>query len=90
MKNPKFVEEPRLVTESSASRRTREELCIAIMEALRDRGQMSMRDLTGSQGYSRSAQNVYSVVRELISEGRIEYTIPDRMSSKNQMIRIRI
>lgn len=61
-----------------------------IIETLRDRGQMSMRDLTESMGYSRLAQNVYAAVRELVTEGKIEYTVPDKMSSKNQMIRIRI
>lgn len=49
-----------------------------------------MRDLTESMGYSRLAQNVYAAVRELVTEGKIEYTVPDKMSSKNQMIRIRI
>ena len=90
MKNPKFLEESTAVPTRPALRRTREELRTAIMEKLRDRGQISMKDLAESLGYSRTAQNVYSTVRELISEGRVEYTVPDRMSSKNQMVRIRI
>ena len=90
MKHPKFIDPPEHTVNEPAVRRTREELRTAILEKLRDRGQMSMRDLAESLGYSRSAQNVYSAVRELVSEGRIEYTIPDKMSSRNQMIRIRI
>ena len=90
MKNPRFLEGSGTIPKKPALRRTREELRTAVLEKLRDKGQMSMKDLAESLGYSRSAQNVYSTVRELVSEGRIEYTVPDKMSSKNQMIRIRI
>lgn len=90
MKNPKFLEESTAVPTRPALRRTREELRTAIMEKLRDRGQMSMKDLAESLGYSRTAQNVYTAIRELISEGKVEYTVPYKMSSKNQMVRIRI
>ena len=90
MEHPRFIDRMESVARVSTVRRTHEELRTAVMEKLRDRGQMSMKDLAESLGYSRSAQNIYSTVRELVSEGRIEYTLPDKMSSRNQMIRIRL
>lgn len=90
MEHSRFIDRMESVARVSTVRRTHEELRTAVMEKLRDRGQMSMKDLAESLGYSRSAQNIYSTVRELVSEGRIEYTLPDRMSSRNQMIRIRL
>ena len=90
MEHPRFIDGMESVARESTVRRTHEELRTAVMEKLRDRGQMSMKDLAESLGYSRSAQNIYSTVRELVSEGRIEYTLPDKMSSRNQMIRIRL
>lgn len=90
MMHPRFIDGMESVARESTVRRTHEELRTAVMEKLRDRGQMSMKDLAESLGYSGSAQNIYSTVRELVSEGRIEYTLPDRMGSRNQMIRIRL
>ena len=60
------------------------------MVILRDRGAVSMRELTDALGYSRNAQNVYRMVRELVFEGRVEYTIPEKISSRNQRIRLKI
>lgn len=62
MKNPKFLEKSTAVPTRPALRRTREELRTAIMEKLRDRGQMSMKDLAESLGYSRTAQNMYTAM----------------------------
>ena len=61
-----------------------------VLTLIRDNGTLSMRELTNALGYSRNAKNLYSVVRELVSEGRIEYTYPDKITSRNQRLRIRI
>ena len=71
-------------------RRTNGELKTEIRTLLRDRGVMSMKELTETLGYSRNAQNVYSAIRDLVDEGAVEYTLPDKMSSRNQRIRLRI
>ena len=71
-------------------RKTADELKTDIMVVLRDRGAVSMRELTDALGYSRNAQNVYRTVRDLVSEGRVEYTIPDKISSRNQRIRLKL
>ena len=71
-------------------RRTNGELKTEIRTLLRDRGVMSMKELTETLGYSRNAQNVYSAIRDLVDEGAVEYTLPDKMSSRNQKIRLRI
>lgn len=49
-----------------------------------------MKELTETLGYSRNAQNVYRAIRDLVDEGAVEYTLPDKMSSRNQRIRLRI
>ncbi len=74
----------------STLRRSADELRNDILNLLRDRGAVSMREITDALGYSRNAQNVYRMVRNLISEGRIEYTIPDKPSSGNQRIRLKL
>ena len=61
-----------------------------VLTLIRDNGSLSMRELANLLGYSRNAKNLYSAVRELVSEGRIEYTYPDRITSRNQRLRIRI
>lgn len=76
--------------ENGSVRRTREELEGLILEALRDSGAMSVRELADELGYSRNAPNLYDAIRSLIERGRIEYTLPDRMSSRNQRIRLRL
>ena len=71
-------------------RRSADELRNDIMILLRDIGATSIRELTVALGYSRNAQNVYRAVRDLVSEGKIEYTIPEKISSRNQRIRLKI
>ncbi|MBQ8644552.1 MAG: putative DNA binding domain-containing protein [Candidatus Methanomethylophilaceae archaeon] len=61
-----------------------------VLELVRDHGSLSMRELTESLGYSRNAKNVYETVRELVESGRLEYTHPDKMSSRHQRIRLRL
>ena len=74
---------------SHRARKTNSELKTEIKSLLRDHGAMSMRELTDALGYSRNSQNVYRAVRDLVMEGTAEYTLPDRMSSRNQRIRLR-
>ncbi len=71
-------------------RRSAEDLRNDILTILRDRGAVSMREITDALGYSRNAQNVYRMVRDMVSEGRVEYTIPDKISSRNQRIRLKL
>lgn len=87
--NPKFSQ-PGAVSAGPAKRRTTEELRRDIMEALRDHGTITMKELTDILGYSRNARTVYAAVKNMVESGMIEYTIPDKMSSRNQRIRIRI
>ena len=77
------------LSSSHRARKTNSELKTEIKSLLRDHGAMSMRELTDALGYSRNSQNVYRAVRDLVMEGTAEYTLPDRMSSRNQRIRLR-
>ena len=80
----------KVVSTVTESRRSNGELKTEIRTLLRDRGVMSMKELTETLGYSRNAQNVYRAIRDLVDEGAVEYTLPDKMSSRNQRIRLRI
>lgn len=71
-------------------RKSADDLRQDILNILRDQGPTSMRELTDLMGYSRNARNVYDMVRRLISDGRVEYTHPDKPSSRNQRIRLKI
>ena len=79
-----------IIIGESIPRRSADELRNDILNLLRDRGAVSMREITDALGYSRNAQNVYRMVRDMVSEGRVEYTIPDRISSRNQRIRLKL
>ena len=70
--------------------RDRDSLRSDILNALRDNGSMSMRELCDYLGYSRNASSLYSVIRQLVDEERIEYAYPEKMRSRNQRIRLRI
>ncbi len=62
----------------------------SVLGLIRDNGSISMRELADALGYSRNAKGLYSTVRKLVSEGRIEYTHPDKITSRNQRLRLRI
>ena len=60
-----------------------------ILALLQANPSLSMREILTALGYSRNASNVYAAVRAMISEGTAEYTIPDKIKSGNQRIRLR-
>ena len=60
-----------------------------ILALLQANPSLSMREILTALGYSRNASNVYAAVRRMISEGTAEYTIPDKVRSGNQRIRLR-
>ena len=71
-------------------KRNGDELRRCILISLRDNGPMSVRELADTLGYSRNAQSLYAAIRSLVDSGNVEYTLPDKMSSRNQRIRLRI
>lgn len=81
---------PESATVGAAPRRSQDDLILEILAILRDNGSMSMRDITSALGYSRNARNVYSAVRTLVEAGKVEYVYPDKMSSRNQRIRLKL
>ncbi len=84
--NTVLIDEPAPANE----RRSQDELESMILDVLLDRGASSMRELADALGYSRNARSLYGAVRSLVEKGRVEYTLPDRMSSRNQKIRLRL
>ncbi len=71
-------------------KRNGDELRRCILISLRDNGPMSVRELADTLGYSRNAQSLYAAIRSLVDSGDVEYTLPDKMSSRNQRIRLKI
>ncbi len=61
-----------------------------VLSLLRGRGNLSQREISEILEYSRNAGNLSRAIKELLESGRIEYTIPDKRSSKNQRLRLKI
>ncbi len=85
-----FLESDTEVARPLPARRNAEVLEHDILEVLRNHGAVSMRELADHLGYSRNAMSMYEAVRSMVENGKIEYTIPDRKSSRYQKIRIRL
>ena len=74
---------------SAGVRRTSAELRRAIVAALSEKGEMSVRELSRSLGYGNVTNSVYKEVGHLIEEGRMEYSLPEKKNSRNQKVRLR-
>lgn len=88
--NDAFVDDERYIKPEAKNRKEVGDLKGSIRQCLRDNGAMSMRELADALGYSRNAPNLYVAVRTLVSEKLVEYTIPDKIKSRNQRIRLKI
>ncbi len=69
-------------------RKTKEEVKQSILEILTDGQEHSASSLAIQIGYSRICESLNVVIRELMSEGIIEYTLPDSPKAPSQKIRL--
>lgn len=59
-----------------------------IIATLKKKGEISTSDLALAMGYKKATQSISNYVKELISNGKIEYTIPDNPRSRHQKLRL--
>ena len=67
-------------------RRTREDIHEGIIRALNDKGNLSMRELANTLGYTTLTNTVREVVQTMIKNQEVCYLIPDKPKSRNQKI----
>jgi len=70
-------------------RRTSEKLRQDIVAELSERGETSVNELSRALGYGNNTKSVYKMIGQLIEEGLMEYTHPDKKNSRNQKILLR-
>ena len=71
---------------SKQLRRNRKEIVEAVITALENQGDMSMKELAETLGYSGRSKAFREEVNGLLKSGRVRYLIPDKPNSRNQKI----
>lgn len=59
-----------------------------IIETLTHEGELSTPALTEAMGYTKATDSVRKAVRQLLEAGKVEYTEPDNLRSRNQKLRL--
>ena len=80
--HPTKGEEPK----AKPKRRTLAEIKALIMETLAASGNLPATELAATMGYAKVSGTISKAIKELIAEGKVAYSEPDRIHSKNQKI----
>lgn len=75
--------------ETTKTRRTLPDIKKLILETLKRKKEASASDIAKELGYARITSTFIRALRELAESGRIAYTQPDKMRSRNQKLRLR-
>lgn len=70
-------------------RRSRNDLKVCVLNLLREQGELSTSEIVQMLGYKYVSNTLRSIFRELISEELVEYTIPGKINSRNQKLRLK-
>ena len=85
-KNKNDEKEPELKVKIRSKRRSREELKKLVLEALKQKGDLSMNELAVELGYKSLNDTLRAVVKEMLGAGEVIYLYPDKPNSRNQKI----
>ena len=91
--HPAFLEnkddekEPKMGNRSR--RRNREELRQLVFEALKQKGDLSMSELSVELGYKSLNDTLRAVVKEMLEVGEVTYLYPDKPNSRNQKVSLK-
>lgn len=80
--------EKEIKNSETKSRKSIEEIMELIITALKQNGEMSSKNLAVFIGYTKVTEAVAKAIKQLMIDGKIEYTIKDNVKDKNQKIRI--
>ncbi len=70
-------------------RRTRSDLKACVLDLLEKQGELSASEIVKMLGYQGVSTTLRGVFKELVSEGLVEYTVPEKINSKNQKLRLK-
>ena len=70
-------------------RRNREELKKLVLEALKQKGDLSMNELAVELGYKSLNDTLRAVVKEMLEVGEVTYLYPDKPNSRNQKVSLK-
>ncbi|MCD8200588.1 MAG: putative DNA binding domain-containing protein, partial [Clostridia bacterium] len=83
-----FAKNTEFGTEGTKSRNDASKLRDEIIRLVREEKEISISEINKKLGYSKNSRSVYNMVKQLQSEGMIEYTQPDAVKSRTQKIRL--
>lgn len=69
-----------------AKRRTLEEIKVLILNTLKTSGSLPATELATAMGYAKVSGTITKAIKELIAEGKVVYSEPNRIHSRNQKI----
>ncbi len=85
--NQKFLEKDVLKSpERVRSRRSFPEIKALVLTTLEENGPLSTTELSGVMGYAKVTAATSKAIKELIEEGKITYSNPKRLHSRNQKL----
>ena len=73
---------------ATKGKRNRAEIKELIIATLSDRGAISTSQLAKELGYAKVTDALSKAIKELMLEGKIAYSEPDKPTSRNQKLRI--
>ncbi len=76
------------VDKVSPGRRSSEDIAKQVVEILRERGDMSVREISDAMGYKAPPSSLRKMISILMAAGTLEYTEPESIRSPTQRIRL--
>ena len=70
-------------------RRSKNDLRDSALDFLKEHEELSASEITKLLGYKYVSASLRDVLRELISEELVEYTVPGKLNSRNQKLRLK-
>lgn len=74
---------------SKKKRRSRGDLKVCVLDLLREQRELSTSEIVRMLGYKYVSTTLRDIFRELISEELVEYTVPGKINSRNQKLRLK-
>ena len=72
--------------QGKAKRRTLAEIKVLILDTLENSGNLPATELAAAMGYAKVSGTITKAIKELIAEGKVVYSEPERIHSRNQKI----
>ena len=74
------------VQENPKTRRNKEEIKNKILDTLEMQGDLATKELAFEMGYAKVTSALSKAIKELMAEGKIVYSEPEKIHSRNQKV----